>query len=423
VRPNPSSSKILGLIALLPWCLFWACSSQPETTKTEEFVEEPLAGLDTNKVLITPEQELRFEKLVLIPFVENGLWGFKDTLDSVVVMPHYEAATTFSGGLSIVKTGEGFGLLNKAGEEVMPPKFAKIENCGCGIYAIRQSKGYALLNKLGKRIDKGRVTEVIPFGCQKGRIPVRRGKALGFIDATGKEVVQFNLVDAHPFYGGVAPVKRGGEHAWRIMGLDGKFVNDESYEELFPFIDGYAVGTQKNATGDLKYGVVDSTGKTIVPFQYARITGAFTGDYIACAAYDPYDMDSKGIKETANTWFFYDRQGNKAGETHYTVWDDFSEGLVVASKDYKFGFLDPTGKVVVPFQYDWACGFQNGLAWVGKNDKFGFIDQKGKVVIPLKYAPASDYVFMEKDGALVRDLETGERFYIDKNGKEFRQQP
>ena len=63
------------------------------------------------------------------------------------------------------------------------------------------------------------------------------------------------------------------------------------------------------------------------------------------------------------------------------------------------------------------------MAWVEKDDHYGFIDKKGKVVIPLKYGSAYDYVFMEAHGAPVLDLETGERFYVDRNGKEYRKKP
>ena len=415
-----SRFKAWAFALLLMCCLAIAACSAGDASETVGENQDPELGIDTTKALLSDSMDLATRLQVRIPFVENGLWGYKDTNGLVIVTPQYEAATPYNGGLSIIKTGTGFGLLNKLGEEVIPAKFDKIEDCGCGVFAIKQAKGYALVNRAGKRIDKGKVTRIIPFGCENDRLPVYRGKTLGFIDSKGSDATAFEFEDAQPFFHGAAPAKKQDEAFWKIIDKSGKPSNAERFEMLYPFVDGFGVGMKKNATGESKYGVVDSAGNTIVPFQYARITGSFSGEFVACAAYDPYEIESKGLPENANTWFIFDRKGEKVGETHNTLWDDFSEGLIVASKGEKFGFMDASGKMEIPFQYDWACGFKNGLAWVGKEGKFGFIDRQGKVRIPMQYAAANDYVLMENDGALVRDLESGERFYLDKNGKEYR---
>ncbi|MBK9450527.1 MAG: WG repeat-containing protein [Bacteroidetes bacterium] len=85
--------------------------------------------------------------------------------------------------------------------------------------------------------------------------------------------------------------------------------------------------------------------------------------------------------------------------------------------------MDSTGRMAIPFDYEWACAFKNGLAWVQKKDRYGFIDKSGKTVIPFKYGSAYDYVFMEAHGAPVLDPVTGERFFVDRNGKEYRKKP
>jgi len=44
---------------------------------------------------------------------------------------------------------------------------------------------------------------------------------------------------------------------------------------------------------------------------------------------------------------------------------EFSEGLAAVKKDGKWGYIDETGKVVIPFQYDVAYVFNEGCAVVG----------------------------------------------------------
>ena len=43
----------------------------------------------------------------------------------------------------------------------------------------------------------------------------------------------------------------------------------------------------------------------------------------------------------------------------------FSEGLAAVKKNGKWGYIDETGKVVIPFQYDQAYTFNEGKAVVG----------------------------------------------------------
>ena len=63
-------------------------------------------------------------------------------------------------------------------------------------------------------------------------------------------------------------------------------------------------------------------------------------------------------------------------------------------EDKKWGFVDKTGKVVVPLIYDEVGHFREGLCWVRKDKKWGFVDKTGKVVVPLVY----DYVRSFSEG-------------------------
>ena len=72
----------------------------------------------------------------------------------------------------------------------------------------------------------------------------------------------------------------------------------------------------------------------------------------------------------------------------------FSDGLARVEKDGQYGFIDTTGKLVVPYGWDFAFSFSDGLACVEKDDKRGFIDTTGKLVIPCEW----DYAFSFSDG-------------------------
>ena len=59
--------------------------------------------------------------------------------------------------------------------------------------------------------------------------------------------------------------------------------------------------------------------------------------------------------------------------------------LFSVREDGKFGYIDKTGKLVIPPMYDEAYDFNEGLAKVEIGGKAGFIDTTGKVVIPPQY--------------------------------------
>jgi hypothetical protein len=47
-------------------------------------------------------------------------------------------------------------------------------------------------------------------------------------------------------------------------------------------------------------------------------------------------------------------------------------------KDGKWGFIDKTGRVVIPLIYDYVEPFHEGLCRFLKDGKYGFIDKTGR---------------------------------------------
>lgn len=88
------------------------------------------------------------------------------------------------------------------------------------------------------------------------------------------------------------------------------------------------------------------------------------------------------------------------------------EGLQPVQKHGLWGYVDRTGKIIIPFKYKTAAGFKEGLAAVSLGELYGYIDKTGQVTIPIKYDYASDF----KDGkAMVRS--GSKSFSVDKKGK------
>ena len=99
------------------------------------------------------------------------------------------------------------------------------------------------------------------------------------------------------------------------------------------------------------------------------------------------------MQDDNEKWGFIDKTGKEVIPCKWEDAKDFSEGLVsVMDTNGKYGFIDKTGKVVIPCTWQDAEDFSEGLARVmDTNGKYGFIDKTGKVVMPCTWEEAEDF--------------------------------
>src|SRR3972149_6070346 len=60
-------------------------------------------------------------------------------------------------------------------------------------------------------------------------------------------------------------------------------------------------------------------------------------------------------------------------------------GRYFFAQNCMWGFLDASGKIAIPAQYENVTRFSEGLAGAMKGGRWGFIDVNGNVVIPFRY--------------------------------------
>ena len=128
---------------------------------------------------------------------------------------------------------------------------------------------------------------------------------------------------------------------------------------------------------------------------------------------EPVALGEIGISEGLKKFYLQRTSILSFLKIYYTDYYGFSDGLAVVELNDKFGFIDKTGREVIPLIYDNAYSFSNGLAIVALNGKYGFIDETGREVIPFKYDGAK--AFSE---GLARVLLKNKYGYIDTTGKE-----
>jgi hypothetical protein len=131
-----------------------------------------------------------------------------------------------------------------------------------------------------------------------------------------------------------------------------------------------------------------------------------TGRFRIAPRYDGAGQFSEGL---AYVWFWDGKRGREGvvdadGKlTELPETNDFSfvfrDGLgrfqTPLGVERKYGYVDKTGRVVIPPQFDDSGHFSEGLAWVSvlKERKwlYGFIDKTGKVVIEPQFRETSGF--------------------------------
>jgi hypothetical protein len=90
-------------------------------------------------------------------------------------------------------------------------------------------------------------------------------------------------------------------------------------------------------------------------------------------------------------------------------------------KDKKWGYMDKTGRIIIPFKFDGAGDFSEGLAAVDFKEKTAYIDNTGKFVIPPRFIEGYSF----SDGlaiVIIREFKKDnyhmhQYVYIDRSGK------
>ena len=90
------------------------------------------------------------------------------------------------------------------------------------------------------------------------------------------------------------------------------------------------------------------------------------------------------------------------------LYQSFSEGLVAVYKPNNdgsygglYGYMDKKGKMVIPYSYAYAGKFENGVAITQKDGQYGTIDKTGKTIAKARY----DLIMPYSEGLAVVSLD------------------
>lgn len=223
--------------------------------------------------------------------------------------------------------------------------------------------------------------------------PIRveeNGKALyGYIDETGKVI-------AKPKWDGCENFTSNG--VGRVFNYD---THDGSYD----------------------YGIVDYTGREIIPIKKGEWNYTYLGpEYIICSGYE--DINMGGFKSV-----IYDMSGKIVFETDKPV-DKYINGYFTYNENSVYGKLDKTGKVIETKVYDRVELAEKMYDSNSSNNKdklkiykddykylYGLKDSNGEVIVQAKYGSITEHDNGETFLCTLDSNPPIKSILLDKNGK------
>lgn len=303
-----------------------------------------------------------------------------------------------------------------------------------GIIACSYAQGnykYGAVNKNGDPIVPMIYDRIDSFknGFAKA---TRKGKT-GVIDLSGKEVIPCTYDVVKDLEDGMAVVSNGSR-----LGVVNT-ANDTIIDFKQIAITNYYKGTFLVYDNNRRFGVVDMTGKTTVPFSncigvaysggngYIIITRPDRGEQLiidrynrtiySAAGCEIRDMNDgylgireKTLSDKAALYMSLKKPdpfvsykivdiGGSVITPSLTIGQNqfFKGGFSRISENGKVGVVDILGRVRIPCIYDRVYDLKDGYAKVGQDtcshglNKYGVVDDRGNLIIPCVYDGLSDF--------------------------------
>lgn len=278
----------------------------------------------------------------VIKVLRNGGWGFIDKQGNILVAAVYQNAKNFSEGLAPVKNDTRWGYVDKNGKTVIGELFE----------------------------------DAFPFS--EGLARVKVGGKWGFINKTGQIIIPFVYSWVADFSEGLALVSFGrGEYNY--INKENRLISSKNFLYSRSFSEGMAVSRASNG----KWGFIDKSGQWAIPPQMQNAQ-----DFRAGMAYVWMNGKSYFINRSGQTvvaTFPYIMHARTYSGQEYRDENGFYEDLVVMfdPNSKKYGYMDKTGRMLIPAQFAVAKPFSNGLARVVLHDGCGwvYIDKTGSIII------------------------------------------
>lgn len=370
-------------------------------------------------------------------------YGYIDETGEFVIDPDFEVAWSFVRGTAVVKQDSKYGLINKFGDWIVEPAYDSVIPFSADCFIIQQDSMFGFMEHgTGKILIAPRYEQVYYYTDKL--CVIQQGRALGVVNSQGKIACQPVLQDLRQMLGPLATVVQsdtsdemamllsiidGGAVKLGLINQRGEYVTPCKYDEMFddaqngyyyPFIRAQEF-VNDSTVGDVPvmvgtYGIIDTAGKILSEPQFNEMPVYGDGMFRVRIGEKYGFADASGKVVIPAQWEFAvafsegkaivsdNSNSSIIDKTGKTIAKNLGPGTGMyrfknnrarcRSLDGRYGFMDPSGKRVIPPVYDVADDFEEGRAIISSNGKYGLIDTSGKLIIEPQYS----FIFNLGDG-------------------------
>ena len=396
-----------------------------------------------NKPVISQNSGYLF-KDGLLAAQKDGLWGYINKENDVVIDFEYQWVSNFYDGEAIVLKNEVFDLIDVTGKSVLDKTYEDLfRDANTGNIKFVENNLSGLMDNNGKIILEATYGSIGDFN--EDRAVVKKDNKFGYIDEEGKLVVECKYKYALRYSQGLAQVSTAGV-TFGYINLDGELVFPEIYTYGSVFNDyGQVIVSSSSDLQNGVYQLVDNEGTILLehssriygkgPLYYLVDDGLYylydtTGQKFVETGFDKvlstdgYTVRIGGDDQSITDILYGEDKKEKARVTypngrsivlyidgeetvglvvygeneitvhysgqHFTVpgerimpWID--NGKIVVIKDELMGISNLDGTLELDYQYDFIYYQKDGFYLVSLDDSWGVIDEDYEIVIPLEY--------------------------------------
>lgn len=208
----------------------------------------------------------------------------------------------------------------------------------------------------------GKDGQPIPCCTDKSGQPV-----FGYINETGKLILNLQFNYAGEFNGGLAPVEVREDRIskYGYINTQGEFVIQPQFGDAQKFQDvSGKLLALVNSGG--KYGFIDNSGNFAIPPQF-DFASNFSPEYYFSRASNHLPKLAK--VKVGDKWGFIDSSGNFVVNPQYDAAGSFSEGLALVKVGDKCGYIDISGNMVIAPQF--GCTIKKPFVQYGEIVELG----------------------------------------------------
>lgn len=371
---------------------------------------------------------------------KSGKSGIINTTGKVILPLKYTQILSWNSDLYVIKDGKKMGLADHHGKIVLPVKYSHISRLNCYNKALiavggkptTEEKGtymknakYGIIDNRGNILVNPKYKGLYEFSFDgTGKNPYHQGKRLSYSDHFTKDTLEtdcsylgFSSNNTNVYYAGVMNgrgkmlVKTGLYYfVMQPQSNMARYYNVKKKKTLCGYhnittgkgfqaaefdskIDDIDYWTHGDYIGDIapvngtSWSFIDKQGKTLrsgyTDLKHSQTTGLWAA------------------KNDSETWDVFNKANNDVEslsgfqDINFPANEEDKE-LFSVKKAGKYGCVDRTGTVVIPFEYERTCSNTYDVVLVKKNGKWGALTADNTLLIPAEY---KDIVFPKERNA------------------------